>query len=56
MVPYTIDDPITDSLTSTVEVTIDFEGHERWLFFKDVPAPHRQATGATHHPADQSIA
>ena len=33
VVPYTIDDPITDPLTSTVEVTIDFEGQKRWLFF-----------------------
>ena len=33
VVPYTIDDPITDPLTSSVEVTIDFEGQRRWLFF-----------------------
>ena len=33
MVPYTIEDPITDPLTSSVEVTIDFDGQKRWLFF-----------------------
>ncbi len=33
MLPYTIDDPISDPLTDTVEVTIDFGGHKRWLFF-----------------------
>ena len=33
MVPYTIEDPITDRLTSSVEVTIDFDGQKRWLFF-----------------------
>ena len=33
MVPYTIEDPITDPLTSSVEVTIDFDGQERWLLF-----------------------
>ncbi len=33
MVPYTIDDPITEPLTCCVEVTIDFEGQKRWLFF-----------------------
>jgi hypothetical protein len=30
---YTIDDPITEPLTCTVEVTIDFGGRKRWLFF-----------------------
>ena len=33
MVPYTIDDPITDPLTCSVEVTIDLGGQKRWLFF-----------------------
>jgi hypothetical protein len=34
MLPYTIDDPIEDSQTSTVEVTIDFgNGRKRWCFF-----------------------
>jgi hypothetical protein len=33
VVPYTIEDPITDRLTSSVEVTIDFDGQKRWLFF-----------------------
>ena len=33
MPPYTIDDPITDPLTCSVEVTIDFGGQKRWLFF-----------------------
>ena len=33
MVPYTIDDPITDPLTCGVEVTIDLGGQKRWLFF-----------------------
>jgi hypothetical protein len=31
--PYTIDDPITDPLTHCVEVTLDFGGQRRWLFF-----------------------
>ncbi len=33
MLPYTIDDAITDPLTRSVEVTIDFGGRKRWLFF-----------------------
>jgi hypothetical protein len=33
MVAYTIDDPITDPLTCSIEVTIDFGGRKRWLFF-----------------------
>jgi hypothetical protein len=34
MVSYTIDDPITDPLTQSVEVTVNFgEGRRRWLFF-----------------------
>ena len=33
MVPYTIDDPIADPLTCSVEVTIDLGGRKRWLFF-----------------------
>jgi hypothetical protein len=33
VVPYTIDDPITDPLTCSVEVTIDIDGQKRWLFF-----------------------
>jgi hypothetical protein len=33
VVPYTIEDPITDPLTSSVEVTIDLDGQKRWLFF-----------------------
>jgi hypothetical protein len=41
VVPYTIDDPITDPLTNSVEVTIDFEGQRRWLFFT---TPHLLAS------------
>ena len=33
MLPYTIDDPITEPLASSVEVTIDFGDERRWLFF-----------------------
>jgi hypothetical protein len=33
VVPYSIDDPITDPLTGSVEVTIDLDGQKRWLFF-----------------------
>jgi hypothetical protein len=33
MLPYTIDDPITDPLTSSVEVTLDFGDRKRWLCF-----------------------
>jgi hypothetical protein len=33
VLPYTIDDAITDPLTCSVEVTIDFGGPKRWLFF-----------------------
>ena len=33
MLSYTIDDPITNPLPSSVEVTIDFSGRKRWLFF-----------------------
>jgi hypothetical protein len=33
VLPYTIDDTITDPLTCSVEVTIDFGGRKRWLFF-----------------------
>jgi hypothetical protein len=33
MLRYTIDDRITDPLTCSVEVTIDFGGAKRWLFF-----------------------
>ena len=33
MLPFTIDDPITDPLACSVEVTIDFGGRKRWLFF-----------------------
>jgi hypothetical protein len=33
MIPYTIDDPITDPLTCSVEVTIDLGGQKRWLLF-----------------------
>jgi hypothetical protein len=34
MLPYTIDDTIDNSLTSTVEVTIDFgNAQKRWCFF-----------------------
>ncbi len=41
MVPYTIDDPITDPLRSSVEVTIDLDGQKRWLFFA---TPHLLAS------------
>ena len=33
MLPYTIDDEITEPLTCSVEVTINFGGRKRWLFF-----------------------
>lgn len=33
MLPYSIDDEITDPLTCSVEVTIDFGSNKRWLFF-----------------------
>ncbi len=33
MLRYTIDDEITDPLTCTVEVMIDFGGRKRWLLF-----------------------
>ena len=33
MLSYTINDAITDPLTSNVEVTIDFGNRKRWLFF-----------------------
>jgi hypothetical protein len=33
MLPYTIDDPIRDPLNASIEVTIDFGGHKRWLLF-----------------------
>lgn len=33
MLSYTIDDAISDPLTCGVEVTIDFGGRKRWLFF-----------------------
>ena len=33
MLPYTIDDPIGDPLTQSVEITIDFGLGKRWLFF-----------------------
>ncbi len=33
MLPYSIDDEITDPLTCSVEVTIDFGSYKRWLFF-----------------------
>jgi hypothetical protein len=34
MLPYTIDDQISDSSTGAVEVTVDFGGgHRRWCFF-----------------------
>ena len=41
VIPHTIDDPITDPLTSSVEVTIDFKGQRRWLFFT---TPHLLAS------------
>jgi hypothetical protein len=33
MISYTIDDPITDPLMQSVEVTIYLGGRKRWLFF-----------------------
>lgn len=33
VLPYTIDDPITDPQTCSVEVTVDFGNRKRWLFF-----------------------
>jgi hypothetical protein len=33
VIQYTVDDPITDPLTCSVEVTVEFEGQKRWLFF-----------------------
>jgi hypothetical protein len=41
VVPHTIDDPITDPLISSVEVTIDLEGQRRWLLFN---TPHLLAS------------
>ena len=38
---YTIDDPITEPLTASVEVTLDFGGRRRWLFFM---TPHALAS------------
>lgn len=33
MIQYTVDDPIIDPLTCSVEVTVEFEGQKRWLYF-----------------------
>jgi hypothetical protein len=33
MLPYTIDDPLDVQNSCSVEVTIDFGGRKRWLFF-----------------------
>jgi hypothetical protein len=34
MLPYTIDNPIADPVSTIVEVTVDFGGgHKRWCFF-----------------------
>jgi len=33
MLPYTIDDTITQPQTTSVEVTVEFAGGKRWLFF-----------------------
>jgi hypothetical protein len=33
VIPYSVDDPITDPLTCSVEVTVEVEGQKRWLFF-----------------------
>jgi hypothetical protein len=33
MLPYTIDDALGEPLKCSVEVTIDFGGRKRWLFF-----------------------
>ncbi len=41
MLAYTIDDAITEPLTCSVEVTIDFGGQKRWLFFA---TPHMLAS------------
>jgi hypothetical protein len=41
LLPYTIDDPIGDPLTCSVEVTIDFGGQRRWLSFA---TPHLLAS------------
>lgn len=30
---YTIDDPITEPLTTSVEVTVNLDGNRRWLLF-----------------------
>jgi hypothetical protein len=37
MLSYTVDDAITDPLTCSVEVTIDFGDRKRWLFFVTPP-------------------
>ena len=33
MIQYSVDDPITDPLACSVEVTVELEGQKRWLFF-----------------------
>ena len=34
MLPYTIDDPVADSASAIVEVTVNFGGgHRRWCYF-----------------------
>jgi hypothetical protein len=33
VISYSIDDPITNPLTCSVEVTVDFGGRKRWLYF-----------------------
>lgn len=33
LLPYTIDDAISNPLTCSVEVTIDFGSRKRWLYF-----------------------
>jgi hypothetical protein len=33
VIQYSVDDPITDPLTCSVEVTVEVEGQKRWLFF-----------------------
>lgn len=33
MLTYTVDDAITNPLTTSVEITLELDGQQRWLFF-----------------------
>jgi hypothetical protein len=51
VLPYTIDDTIADPLTCSVEVTIDFGGYKRWLFFA---TPQLLATVGDYVPGSRA--